>query len=397
MNPVQLPVAGELPQPDESAAALSRELVALIRQEIGAAGGGIPFDRYMELALYAPGLGYYSNGTRKFGSAGDFVTAPEISPLFGRCIARSVSKVLASLDSADLLELGAGSGVMAVNILQELRTLGQLPAHYYILDRSADLRERQRQRFEDEIPELLARIVWLDRLPEAPINGVILGNEVIDALPVKRFCWKDGKVTELGVGIAKDKLNMAVLAYADRHLSRVVDELATRCGWQDNFESEYCPLLPTWIQSLDACIDQGALLFIDYGCGRAEYYHPQRNCGTLMCHYHHRAHPDPLLFPGLQDITAYVDFSVLADSADVAGMQLAGYCTQAHYLLDNGLENMLAELDPSDQVGFFRRVSEIKTLTLPGEMGERFKVISFVKNCASIPGGFTMQDLRSRL
>lgn len=394
---MQLPAAGELPQPDASAAALSRELVALVRQEISAAGGVIPFDRYMELALYAPGLGYYSNGSRKFGSAGDFVTAPEISPLFGRCIARSVSKVLASLDSADLLELGAGSGVMAVDILRELGSLDQLPEHYYILERSADLRERQRQRFEDQIPELLSRIIWLDQLPAEPINGVILGNEVVDALPVKRFHWLDGQVTELGVGVTKNQLGMAVLGETDQHMSAVVNDLAGDCDWAGSFESEFCPVLPAWIESLAASIDRGVLIFVDYGCGRAEYYHPQRNSGTLMCHYHQRAHPDPLLFPGLQDITAYVDFSALASSAVLAGMQLTGYCTQAHFLLDNGLEGMLSELDQADQATFFKRVSEIKTLTLPGEMGERFKAISLVKNCATIPDGFTMQDLRSRL
>ncbi len=397
MNRAQFLAAGEFPQPDEPAAALSQKLQAVIKQEIHSAGDAIPFDRYMELVLYAPGLGYYSNGSRKFGGAGDFVTAPEISPLFGRCIARSVKTILANIADADLLELGAGTGIMAVDILRELRTLDQLPAHYYILDRSADLRERQQRRFEKDIPELLPRIVWLDQLPGTPINGVILGNEVADALPVKRFRWTAGEVTELGVGIENDALVITTLTAADQCMSGLVSSTAQLCGWRAGFESEYSPLLPAWIQSLADCIDKGALLFIDYGCGRAEYYHAQRDSGTLMCHYQHRAHPDPLLFPGLQDITAYVDFSTLADSADAAGMQLAGYCTQAHYLLDNGLEDMLAELDQADQADFFKRVSEIKTLTLPGEMGERFKAIGFVKNSEAIPGGFAMQDLRSRL
>lgn len=376
---------------------LSEQLQAAIKREINAAGGAIPFDRYMELVLYAPGLGYYSNGTRKFGSAGDFVTAPEVSPLFGRCVARSARTILADLVDADLLELGAGSGVMAVDILRELRALDQLPAHYYILERSADLRQRQRQRFEKDIPELLSRIIWLDKLPDTPINGVILGNEVADALPVKRFRWHSGEVAELGIGIGNDGLIMVALEEVDRQLTETVEAIARSCDWPDDFESEYCPSLPAWIQGLAESLNQGALLLIDYGCGRSEYYHAQRSRGTLMCHYQHRAHPDPLLFPGLQDITAYVNFSALADSADAAGMHLAGYCTQAHYLLDNGLESMLAELDQSDQMLFFRRVSEIKTLTLPGEMGERFKVTGFVKNSKVIPGGFARQDLRSRL
>ena len=389
--------AVDFPQPDTHAAAVSQALLDTIKQEIKAERGAIPFDRYMELVLYAPGLGYYSNGTQKFGSAGDFVTAPEVSSLFGRCIAHSVAKVLASLSGGDLLELGAGSGVMAVDVLRELQALDQLPAHYYILDRSADLRERQRQRFEKDIPEFLPRIVWLDQLPDTPINGVILGNEVADALPVKRFRWSAGKAIELGVSIKDDALIMTRLLNTDQTLCGMLSGVARSCGWPDGFESEFSPTLPAWIQSLSACIDQGALLLIDYGCGRAEYYHSQRNRGTLMCHYKHRAHPDPLLFPGLQDITAYVDFTALAYGADAAGLQLAGYCAQAQYLLDNNLEGMLAEIDQSEAAVFFKRVSEIKTLTLPGEMGERFKAIAFVKKEAASPGGFTMQDLRSRL
>lgn len=397
MNRLQSRTTRELPPPDQHAVRQSEKLQAAIRGEIAAAGGAIPFDRYMELVLYAPGLGYYSNGTRKFGSAGDFVTAPEISPLFGRCVARSARTILADLVDADLLELGAGSGVMAVDILRELRALDQLPAHYYILDRSADLRQRQRQRFEQDIPELMSRIIWLDKLPDTPINGMILGNEVADALPVKRFRWHRGEVAELGVGTDNDRLIMVALEEGDRQLIETIEGIARCCDWPDDYESEYCPSLPAWIQSLAESLNQGALLLIDYGCGGSEYYHAQRTSGTLMCHYQHRAHPDPLLFPGLQDITAYVNFSVLADSAAAAGMHLAGYCTQAHYLLDNGLESMLAELDSSDQTVFFRRVSEIKTLTLPGEMGERFKATGFVKNSKAIPGGFALQDLRSRL
>jgi SAM-dependent MidA family methyltransferase len=394
---VQQMPAVDFPQPDAQAAAVSQALQDVIKQEIQAAGGVIPFDRYMELALYEPCLGYYSNGTQKFGSAGDFVTAPEVSSLFGRCIAHSVAKVLASLTNGDLLELGAGSGVMAVDVLRELHTLNQLPAHYYILDRSAELRERQLQRFEKDIPEFLSRIVWLDQLPEIPINGVILGNEVADALAVKRFRWSAGKAIELGVGIENDALIMTTLLNADQLVCDRLSGIARSCGWSDGFESEFSPVLPAWIQSLSDCIDNGTLLLVDYGCGRAEYYHAQRNSGTLMCHYKHRAHPDPFLFPGLQDITAHVDFTALAYGADAAGLRLAGYCAQAQYLLDNGLEGMLAEFDQSDPAVFFKRVSELKTLTLPGEMGERFKAIAFVKKQAASPGGFAMQDLRSRL
>lgn len=391
-----LPLPDSFPSPDEQAAALSGALLAEIVREIDRCGGVIPFDRYMEMTLYLPGLGYYSNGTRKFGSAGDFVTAPEISPFFGRCVARSVAPVIAGLPHADMLELGAGSGVFAVDVLRELQDLGELPARYLILELSGELRQRQQQRFAAEIPDLLERIHWLERLPEQPLRGVIFGNEVVDALPVKRFRWSESAVVEQGVSYTGG-LALADRVPEDRAFIDQLEQLSRSRSWQGVYTSEWCPSLPAWTRSLAGILDQGALLLIDYGCGRDEYYHAQRNGGSLMCHYRHRAHQDPLILPGLQDITAYVDFSALAESGCQAGLELAGYCTQAHFLLDNGLETLLAGLDASDQAAFFRRVSEIKTLTLPGEMGERFKVMALTRNSAVKPGGFASQDLRSRL
>ncbi len=394
--PSQPPDSG-LPAADAASAALSRQLFEHLRQTIDNAGGIIPFDQYMEQALYLPGLGYYCNGARKFGSTGDFVTAPEVSPLFGRCLARAFVPLLEALDGGDLLELGAGSGVLAVDILSELEALGRLPARYLILDRSGELQLRQRQRFEQQIAHLLPRISWLERLPERPLQGIIFGNEVADALAVKRFRWQDGATVELGVTVADERLVMADMPIADAQLVNFVEEQAQNNQWQTAYESEWCPAMPAWLRSLADSLQRGALLLIDYGYGRAEYYHPQRSGGTLMCHYRHHVHADALFLPGLQDITAYVDFSTMADTADKAGMRLLGYTSQAHFLLDNGLEAMLAEQNPADQVAFFRRVSEIKTLTLPGEMGERFKVIAFGQRCGSTLDGFTIKDLRSRL
>ncbi len=386
-----------LPRPDGDALELSARLFDVIAGEISASGGAIPFDRYMELALYRPGLGYYSNGSRKFGAAGDFVTAPEVSDLFGRCVARSVGPPLRSLSSPRVLELGAGRGLLAVDLLRELAALEALPERYLILDRSGELRERQRARFQVDIPQFAERIGWLDSLPEDGFDGVVLGNEVVDAFPVKRFCFTGVAIVELGVGMRDGALVEVTLPAADERLVDAVNGLACGAGWPPGYTSEWCPVIEPWLEALGRTLRNGVLLLVDYGYGRAEYYHPQRIAGTLMCHYRHRVHADPLVLPGLQDITSHVDFSRLADAAAPAGLRLSGYATQAFYLIDNGLQSLLESSDSADQRAFLRRMSEVKTLTLPGEMGERFKVIAWRKGAAEPVSGFASQDLRGRL
>lgn len=388
----------ELPPPDPDAAVYSARLQDLIRAEIGAAGGSVSFARYMELALYAPGLGYYSAGARKFGAGGDFVTAPEISPLFGRCVARQCRQVLQHLGVGDILEIGAGTGALAADLLGELEALGRLPGRYLILEVSADLRERQRALLQERLSHLLPRVHWLDRLPEAGFQGLIVGNEVLDAMPIQRFRWTGQGVRELRVSwqdghfVWREEPAEPRLAEAVADIRREVGE-----GWPEGYASEVNPGLAPWIRELGARLARGSILLIDYGYPRREYYHPQRATGTMMCHYRHRAHPDPLILAGLQDITAFVDFTAVAEAGAAAGLDVMGYTTQAHFLLGCGLDELLAGSDPEDPRSHLELTRQAKMLTLPGEMGERFKAIALARGIEVPLVGFALQDHRRRL
>ena len=378
----------ELPKPSSEALAHSKRLSALICAEIAAANGTIGFERYMELALYAPGLGYYSAGARKFGVAGDFITAPELSPLFSYCLARQCAEVLVALGGGDILELGAGSGVMAADILIELERLQQLPMHYFILEVSADLRERQRQLLAERAPALLKRVHWLERLPAA-FSGVILGNEVLDALPVSRFRravqgFEEFCVARQGDGCIWQQ-RPAPLGLQSA-LAALTTDLPQPLA--EGYCSEICLRLPAFLFSLADTLTRGALLLVDYGYPRADYYHPDRSMGTLMCHYRQRAHDDPFLYPGLQDITAHVDFTAVAEAATAAGLELAGYTTQAHFLLALGIAECATDV---------KTTREVKLLTLPDEMGERFKATAFLKGLDLPLRGFSVRDLSHSL
>jgi SAM-dependent MidA family methyltransferase len=367
-----------LPEPGVDARAHSDRLLAGIRHEIIASGGAIPFSRYMELALYAPGLGYYSAGATKFGAEGDFITAPEIGPLFGRCVARALAPVLTEIGSgADILELGGGSGAFAAALLPRLALLGALPARYRLLEPSADLRQRQQQRLSRELaPELFERIEWLDGLPEQSWRGVLFANEVLDALPATRFALVDGEVMEEHVGLDErgnlrrvDRPADALVAGAVRHLERSLGR-----AFDDGYRSELLVQLPYWLQAVAGSLDTGMILFIDYGYPRNEFYLRDRRDGTLICHYRHRVHADPYFLPGLQDITAFVDFTAVAEAGQSAGFELAGYTSQAMFLLGNGLDQLLQEGD-DDPLSMHQRAQQARKLVLPGEMGERFKAI----------------------
>jgi SAM-dependent MidA family methyltransferase len=384
-----------LPLPDAGARALSARLVEVLHSRIDAAGGCLPFDAFMEAALYEPGLGYYSNGLTPFGESGDFITAPESGGLFARCMARSLESVLAQVPRGSVLELGAGSGLLAVGLLTELQTLGSLPQRYLILERSAAMRALQGQNISRLAPELRRRIAWLDAPPEL-FSGVMLGNEVVDALPVKRFCWRADRTTELGVGREQERL-VECEHPAEVNLEAVAGRLAEVGRWGDDYCSEYCPSLPAWTRDLAGRLERGLLLLIDYGYARAEYYHPQRAMGTLMCHYRHQAHGNPLWFPGLQDITAFVDFTAIAEAASDAGLRLEGFNSQARFLVACGIDRLLNEVDPNDLRRFLILSNEAKRLLLPGEMGDRFKVIGASRGLDGPVTGFGSQDLRSRL
>ncbi|HEB95328.1 MAG TPA: SAM-dependent methyltransferase [Sedimenticola thiotaurini] len=382
-----------LPQPAADERAVSARLVALIRQEMGRSGGRLPFDRFMELALYAPGLGYYTGGRRKFGEAGDFVTAPEVSPLFARCLARQCRQVLGD-GGGDILEFGAGSGILAADLLAELALLGALPERYRILELSAELQQRQRETLARRVPDLLDRVEWLRRLPAEGVRGVILANELLDALPVQRFRIDRGRILEQFVVAEGDALALSWEAPVSPGLEQAVTALGPL---PDDYESEIGLRVGPWVEALAGVLRQGLALLIDYGHPRAEYYHPQRNRGTLMCHYRHRAHADPLFHPGLQDITSQVEFTTVAGAARDAGLDVCGYTTQAFFLLGCGLDRLVAASDPERVQEHMALMQGVKRLTLPSEMGERFKVLGLGRGLDPVPLGFSLRDMRERL
>jgi len=388
LSPISKALA-DLPLPAPDALAHSRRLTEHIRAAIREAGGAIPFSRYMELALYAPGLGYYSAGARKFGAEGDFITAPELSPLFSRCLARQCVEVLAEVQEGSILELGAGSGIMAADMLQELQRLGRLPAEYLILEVSGELRERQQQTLATQATALASRVRWLDALPDA-FSGVILGNEVLDALPAERFRktssgHEEYCVKQQGEGFAWGRRP------AGAHLSAVLSAFETTlpAPLASGYTSEICLGVMPLVSSLAALLQRGALLLMDYGYPRTAYYHRERSMGTLMCHYRQLAHDDPFLYPGLQDITTHVDFTAVAEAGTSSGLDLAGYTTQAHFLMGLGI----AETAGAD----IRAAQQVKLLTLPEEMGERFKAIGFTRGLDSPLAGFALRDLSHQL
>jgi SAM-dependent MidA family methyltransferase len=381
---------------DPVAAAHSRRLADLIRAEAHARGGRLPFDRFMELALYAPGLGYYTAGARKLGPGGDFVTAPEISPLFGRCIARQCLEVFDALGGGDVLELGAGTGSLAAELLAELAAHGRPPGHYLILEPSADLRSRQRELLAERVPELAERVAWLDDLPQR-FNGLLLANEVADAIPVHRFrVGEDRSIAEVSVRPAGLGWEECAGDPLTPGLAEAVDALqAQGLANAPGYCSEINLRLGPWVGALALAMARGLALVIDYGYPRAEYYHPERRSGTLICHYRHRAHGDPYVHLGLQDITAHVDFSVLAAAGRAAGLEVAGFATQAHFLIGCGLETLLAEAAAGGSG--VDRMLEAKQLVMPTGMGERFRVLGLAKGVAGPWCGFSLRDLRGRL
>ena len=357
-----------LPIPSPEAAAHSQRLQQTLHEAIATQQGWISFARYMEIALYSPGLGYYAAGASKFGASGDFTTAPEHSHLFGRSLARQIAQILAET-GGEILEVGAGSGKLACDVLLELQNLDALPDRYYILELSATLQTRQRETITEQAPQWLKRVQWLDRLPQT-FTGVIFGNEVLDAMPVHLVTRSHGALCERGVA-----LNAEQLAWVDRPMEYgALLEAATALDLPEGYVTEINLAAPAFIASLADCLTRGVLLFIDYGFPRAEYYHPQRNQGTLMCHYRHHAHGDPFFWPGLQDITAHVDFSTLA--TNTPDLQLLGYATQANFLINCGITDLLAETSPENVTQYLPLANQVQYLLSPAEMGELFKVIA---------------------
>jgi SAM-dependent MidA family methyltransferase len=373
--------------PEEEAHSLA--VCGMIRERIAQAGGWLPFETFMELALYAPGLGYYSAGGRKIGAGGDFTTAPEVSDLFSICVARQCAQVLAATGGS-ILEFGAGTGRMAATILENLASLGVLPEHYAILEVSADLRDRQRVRIEQLPESLRRRVVWFDTLPTRAIRGVILANEVLDALPCQKVALQQGELRVCGVGVDDKGLFVEREQPADAALAAEWNRMTRELPYElpEDYRTELCPRVAPWIASLSDVLERGAMLLFDYGLPRAHYYHPQRTEGTLRCHFRQRAHDNPFINVGVQDITAWVDFTRVAEAADSAGLTVQGFATQAAFLLGLGIEGLVTQP---------RLASQARQLLMPGEMGEAFKVMALSRDLDEPLSGFSVQDLRHLL
>ena len=388
----------KLPVPEEEALQHCSELASHIKELIKLNDGAISFDEFMSTALYEPGLGYYSAGSRKFGVAGDFVTAPEISPLFAQCLAYQIAQIFNQLDSGKILELGAGTGVMACDLLLELEKLDLLPNEYFILEVSADLKQRQQELLKQSIPHLYERIIWLDALPQDSFNGVILANEILDALPVKRFKKTAYSFNEMKVALDNNEF-VWIEGEADwelmEKLNQLDDELTQ--SLPENYISEINVNIQKWLSGLEPLLNTGVMLFIDYGYSKQEYYHPERKDGTLLCHYRHHVHGNPFFYPGLQDITASVDFTEVAQAAHNLKLHISGFTNQAYFLFGCGLEKLVGDIAALDIKSHTEVTQQVKMLTMPEEMGERFKVIALTKNFDHSLIGFSIMDQRIRL
>jgi SAM-dependent MidA family methyltransferase len=373
-------------------------LLAIIKEEIKQQGP-LSFARFMSLSLYHESLGYYCSDAFRIGKQGDFTTAPELSPLFARCLAKQCLQLLPDIENAVILELGAGSGRMAGDLLTTLDKANCLPSHYYIYEISPALRHQQRTFLEANFPQFLTRVSWLDSLDRAkPLNGVIIANEVLDALPFHCIRFGNNRIQERCVDWNNDQL-VWTLTSAKGDLEKAASHLQETYALSDGYESEINLQYASLIQSLNNVLNKGVILFSDYGYGQREYYHPERNRGTLTCFYQHQHHDNPLLMPGQQDMTAHVDFTRIIEAASEAGMSLLGYTTQAAFLLSCGLLDMAAEEESSlDEVDRFKVHQAIKVLTMPTEMGERIKIMGLGKN-VDLGGlvGFRLQDRRREL
>jgi SAM-dependent MidA family methyltransferase len=380
-----------LPAPSEEARAHSERLVQHICAEIDRSGDWISFARYLELALYAPGLGYYMAGARKLGADGDFVTAPEISPLFGRTLARQVAQVLRA-SHAEVLEVGAGSGALAAALLSELEALGTLPERYLILELSPDLRSRSRDTLAASVPHLLERVAWLNQLPPS-FRGCIIGNEVLDAMPFHVVETHAPEVLEAGVAPGE----AGGFKWSHRPAAGELLAAARELDLPDRYTTEIGLSARGFVRSVASMLESGAALFVDYGFPRREYYHAQRARGTLMCHYRHRAHDDPFFLPGLQDITTHIDFTAMAETATGGGLSLLGYTTQAQFLINCGITNLLAGTPAEDARAYLPLARQVDKLTSPAEMGELFKVIAVGRGVSQSLLGFASGDKRHTL
>lgn len=380
-----------LPQPSADALTHSQQLQQRICDHIDT-HGPMPFHEYMKQALYTPGLGYYSAGATKFGRAGDFITGPELTPLYGQAIATQYQDLTQNMSHHDVLELGAGTGALAISLLQSLQKADALPDTYYILEVSADCRQRQQTRIQAEAPDLFPKVVWLDTLPSSSISGMVIANEVLDAMPVHKFQVSVSGIAEYAVTHASQQLQWQLAP--SRNLNLIKQVSALQLPGNPPYCSELNPSLPTWIHSLSDSLRQGMILIIDYGFPEPVYYHPQRHMGTLMCHFQHTAHDDPLIYPGIQDITAHVNFTAIAEAASNCDLCVKGYTHQAAFLTACHIQQFI---DQSNPTAFHRDRHHVQLLTHPNEMGELFKVIALSRDIEPPLVGFSLINQLEKL
>ena len=385
----------DLPEPGPDEVEQSQKLVDIIKKDIKKAGGWIDFERYMQLALYAPGLGYYSGGAQKFGEQGDFITSPEVSPLFAQTLANPLSVLINKIPDVNIIEFGAGSGKLAADLLLTLQKKERLPEKYFIIELSAELQQRQRDTIKKMAPDLLVKVQWLTELPESQVNAVVIANEVLDAMPVKRFRINNKNIEILGVEINRQELELSYCK-ADEFLTKKIEQFAISSDGSA-YISELNLHIKPWIKSLDQSLDVAAVYIIDYGYPRSEYYSEERHMGSFLGYYRHRSVDAPLWYPGLQDLTAFVDFTEIAEAAIENGFDVDGFTSQGNFLLNSGLTDIVEKTQSESEIQRIQILQQMKTLSLPGEMGERFKVIGLSKGLEENVPGFEMRDFRYRL
>jgi SAM-dependent MidA family methyltransferase len=382
-------VSHPLPEPSPDAQTASRLLCGHIAARIERCGGWIPFVEFMDMALHLPGLGYYAGGSHKFGEQGDFVTAPELTPLFGQALAAQVAEITVA-SAPTLLEVGAGSGRLAADLLPALAAQGALPDKYLILEVSGELRARQRQTIADAVPQLADRVEWLEALPEK-FSGCIVANELLDAIPTHAVAWRDEGAMERGVTFDGERF-----AWAERPAQGALREAMQRLAAEAAIEAPYVGEIglaaAAWAAEWGQRLERGALLLLDYGLSRRELYHSGRNGGTLRCHYRHRSHDDPFWWPGLSDITSHIDFTAVAEAGFGAGLDVLGYASQASFLINCGIGELLAARQQAGDPAMVKAAGAVSVLLAPGEMGELFKVIALGKGMTEPLRGFARGD-----